>query len=386
MIKSFSPATCAFDCEWVPCPITARRLLNLPAGCSDREASEAVWRAYAKEDGERPFLKLVLCKVVTISAVFRAATPESHIVLELFTGDCDEHGEAHLITSFLERVAGGGLQLWGFNSASADLPILKQRAIALDAPLPKFSRRPPKPWEGMDYHDARNSDAHIDILEQIGAFGGGAAKPKLHELAVACGLPGKLDVAGDNVAEMYLAGRIAEIREYNETDAVTTHLLMLRLAHVAGFLSDDSYHCELLAVEKLLQEQIGKGKTQFEKFRKNWGGTSGELREAGAKPPPSAAAEIPAEQATRLRERWKEFQVKIKAKHGPNLPAALQAVRGITVSGRTMGFYFGSNEFSRDMCLKYCDLLEAETAEFLGEEHLALEFMTGEPPSSSRPT
>lgn len=380
MLKTFSPTTCAFDCEWVPCPATARRLLNLTADCSDREATEAVWHAYAKEDGERPFLKLVLCKVVTISAVFRAATPEGHIVLELFTADCDEHGEAHLITSFLERVAGGGLQLWGFNSASADLPILKQRAIALDAPLPKFSKRPPKPWEGMDYHDARNSDAHIDILEQIGAFGGGAAKPKLHELAVACGLPGKLDVAGDEVAEMYLGGRIAAIREYNETDAVTTHLLMLRLAHVAGFLSTDSYRCELLAVERLVKEQIARGKVQFEKFWENWQRTTGDAPEAEARLS-GAAVESPAEKAVQLRERWKEFLAKIKAEHGPNLPAALHAVRGITVSGQTMGLYFGGNEFSRNMCLKHGDLLTAEAAGFLGETGLTLEFMTGDPPS-----
>ena len=31
MIKSLSQHTCAFDCEWVPCPTTARRLLGLPA-------------------------------------------------------------------------------------------------------------------------------------------------------------------------------------------------------------------------------------------------------------------------------------------------------------------------------------------------------------------
>ena len=63
---------------------------------------------------------------------------------------------------------------------------------------------------------------------------------------------------------MYLEGRIAEIREYNETDAVTTHLLMLRLAHVAGLLADDPYRGELLAVEKLVKEQAAGGKVQFE--------------------------------------------------------------------------------------------------------------------------
>ena len=381
MIKSFLPATCAFDCEWVPCPATAQRLLNLPLDISDREATDAVYRAYAKEDGERPFLKLVLCKVVTISAVFRAATAEGHIVLELFTGDCDEHGEAHLITSFLERVAGGGLQLWGFNSASADLPILKQRAIALDAPLPKFFKRPPKPWEGMDYHDARNSDAHIDILEHIGAFGGGAAKPKLHELAVACGLPGKLDVAGDEVAELYLRGRLSEIREYNETDAVTTHLLMLRLAHVAGLLHDDPYRAELLAVEKLVQEQMAAGKKQFEKFWKAWKGAAEPARSfrgvASTEMAPNAAELI-----SQLRQHWKQIVARVKADHSIQLAAALQSVRGIGASDDALTLYFGKNDYARGKCEEQARYLAEVVGEALQRPTLTLNCAMGDKPTA----
>jgi 3'-5' exonuclease len=382
MIKHFSPATCAFDCEWVPCPTTARRLLALPPGCSDREATEAVWRAYAREDGERPFLKLVLCKVVTIAALFRAATPEGHIQLELFSQDCDAHGEAHLITTFLERVAGGGLQLWGYNSASSDLPILKQRAIALDAPLPKFFKRPPKPWEGMDYHAARNSDAHIDILEQIGAFGGGAAKPKLHELALACGFPGKLDVRGGDVAELYLEGRIAAIREYNETDAVTTHLLMLRLAHVAGLLPDEPYRGELLAVEKLVKAQAAAGKAQFAQFWTAWKGAGSGAALPGSEQEPGAphGEEKDAEQAARLQAHWKEFLAQIKAEHGPQLVAALNAVRGFAVDSGAVTLYFGSNEFSRNLCRQQAQVVAAHLAAFLALKAVTAEFQMGEAP------
>jgi hypothetical protein len=43
MLKTFSPNTCAFDCEWTPCPSTGRRLLGLPANTDDRTATAAVW-------------------------------------------------------------------------------------------------------------------------------------------------------------------------------------------------------------------------------------------------------------------------------------------------------------------------------------------------------
>lgn len=275
MLKSFSPKTCAFDCEWVPCPVTARRLLNLAPDCTDGEAMEAAWAHYRKADGApdfRPFLKLVLSKVVSIAAVFREADRGGAVRLRLLSGHAETHGESELIRRFLEYVAEHKYQLWGFNSAGSDLPILKQRAIALGVPCPQFSKRPNKPWEGYDYHDARNSDAHMDILDLIGAYNG-AAKPSLHELARACGIPGKLCTAGEDVAGLYLDGRVNEIVEYNETDAVTTHLLMLRIALHAGQLTSQAYQGEMAAAEKLVQEQITAGKAAFALFRAAWQAT-----------------------------------------------------------------------------------------------------------------
>ncbi len=111
----------------------------------------------------------------------------------------------------------------------------------------------------------------MDILEIIGGYGAGPKKPKLHEFAVACGFPGKLDVDGAEVADLYLDGRIQEIVEYNETDAVTTHLLMLRLALHAGQLAPAQYAAEIGAVEQLVAEQAAKGKGQMAKFAAAWG-------------------------------------------------------------------------------------------------------------------
>ncbi len=46
MLKSFSPYTCAFDCEWSPCLATARRLLGLAGDVDDHTATAAVWEHY----------------------------------------------------------------------------------------------------------------------------------------------------------------------------------------------------------------------------------------------------------------------------------------------------------------------------------------------------
>ena len=166
MIKSLSQHTCAFDCEWVPCPTTARRLLALPPDTDDRAAMEAVWACYRGADDapeSRPFLKLVLSQVVSIAVVMRDVDTDGTVHLKLGARSVAMCPEGELIQRFLEKVAADHYQLWGYNSSTADLPILVQRAIALGVPCPTFSKRPKKPWEGYDYHDGRNSDAHLVI-------------------------------------------------------------------------------------------------------------------------------------------------------------------------------------------------------------------------------
>jgi 3'-5' exonuclease len=270
MLRTFGDRTCAFDVEWGPCPDTARRLLKLPPETSDADAARAVWRHYAKEGEEQPFLKLALSKVLSIGAILRERTPEGAIRLTLSGRGVDEMDEGELIRRFLEHVAGKQYQLWGFNSSAADLPILRQRAIALGVACPRFAARPAKPWLGMDYFDTRTSDAHMDILQLLAGFNRGAAMPSLDEFCAACGLPGKLDVDGGQVGELFLQGEIRCIVEYNEIDALITHLLALRLALHAGKLAGEQYAAEIQAVRDLVQTQIDLGKAQFIQFAAAW--------------------------------------------------------------------------------------------------------------------
>ncbi len=67
----------------------------------------------------------------------------------------------------------------------------------------------------------------MDILEIIGGRIGCSNHPKLGEFAGRA-VPAQLDVDSPPVADL-TTGRLDEIAEYNETDAVTTHLLMLRI-------------------------------------------------------------------------------------------------------------------------------------------------------------
>lgn len=253
MIKRFADEIWAFDVEWVPDVASGRRTYALPSDMDDRAVLEEMWRrGGADADTPRPFLKTVLCRVVSIAAVIRKRTESgsvSQLLHSLPQPGADPLDEAGLLARFLTAVGKAKPQLVGFNSQSADLPILLQRSLATRLSLPEFCRRPGKPWEGVDYF-ARGSDSHVDLKEEF--CGWGRATPSLHELATVCRIPGKLDTEGDDVIDLWLDGNIRRIVQYNECDALTTYLLWLRAALLAGHVTEDEHDRETAQLEALL--------------------------------------------------------------------------------------------------------------------------------------
>jgi hypothetical protein len=254
VIKFVSPEVWAFDLEWVPDPDSGRRAYGLPATLDDAAVVEEMWqRGGATEEEPRPFLKTVLCRIVSVSAVIRKRDDHGHVSHTLHSlpalDEQGPHAEADLIARFLGAAGKHKPQLVGFNSLSADLPILLQRSLAHGLSLPEFCHRPDKPWEGVDYF-ARSGDHHVDLKELF--CGRGRATPSLHELATVCGIPGKLHTSALDVADLWRAGDLPAIVRYNECDALTTFLVWLRAALLSGHVAPAAYAQEVGDLEALL--------------------------------------------------------------------------------------------------------------------------------------
>ena len=85
MIKLVKDRVWAFDIEWVPDPVAGRVLHGL-TGASDREAMEALWRAGgASTEDPTPFIKTVLCRIVSIAAVERLMRGAGDVVVNLMS-------------------------------------------------------------------------------------------------------------------------------------------------------------------------------------------------------------------------------------------------------------------------------------------------------------
>ncbi|MFT4571866.1 MAG: putative PolB exonuclease-like 3'-5' exonuclease [Hyphomicrobiaceae bacterium] len=257
MFKSVQRRVWAFDAEWIPDPLAAQLLHDLPCDVEDRTAMEALWRAGgATAEDPTPFLKLAVCRVVSIAAVERIADQRGGkasvrlMSLPRDSSDKNQCSEAAVLSTFLGAAGEHRPQLVGFNSLDSDLKIFIQRALILGITAPKFCARPAKPWEGVDYF-AKGGEWNVDIKDAIGGWG--KATPSLHQLAVQCGVPGKMDVDGNAVADLWLAGRLDEIVAYNECDALTTYLVWLRTAHLGGFFDTREYEAEQAILEELLE-------------------------------------------------------------------------------------------------------------------------------------
>lgn len=127
-----------------------------------------------------------------------------------------------------------------------------QRGVVLGLAAPAFCQRPAKPWEGVDYF-ARTNDGHIDLLDVLSSWGN--TMPSLHQLAVLSGIPGKRDLDGSHIVDLWRDGDRQRIIEYNMCDALSTYLLWLRMTHFAGFLSTEAYEEEQDRVRTLLAEK-----------------------------------------------------------------------------------------------------------------------------------
>lgn len=262
-----------FDLEWVPDAAGAKRLFDLPDETTELEAMQTLWEhspQYDAEKNPRPFLKYMFSRVVSIAFLSRKTfyNKDRERVTEFALNslpklplDSVDVDEASIIDRFLYFVGERRPQLVGFNSAESDLQVLIQRGLINEVTAPAFNERPNKPWEGPDYFDARNSEAHFDLLTKFSNRGG--MSPRLDELAKLCGFPGKIDVHGDQVTALWLDRNLTKIVEYNQIDTLNTYLVWLRLVYFAGQISEEDYINEQEQFREFLENETAKPEKAF---------------------------------------------------------------------------------------------------------------------------
>jgi len=108
-------------------------------------------------------------------------------------------------------------------------------------------------------------------LKLFSPSGNRAMMPGLNEIAKLCGFPGKLDISGQHVSDLWLAGELDKIVEYNQIDALNTYLVWLRVVYFCGKINDVQYDNEITAFREFLAAEIADGaKPHLQQFMDKW--------------------------------------------------------------------------------------------------------------------
>ncbi len=250
-----------FDIETVPDPRMGRRWLRLDAGVSDSAVRRQMAEARKEQTGgQSEFLKPPFHQVVAISA---ALIDDSGVIRRLGPlGDVLD-GEAVLLRDFFQVIDELAPRLVGWNTSGFDLPTLLYRAIAHGIATPGFYKIG-EPYHG--YRKRYDEESHLDLMDVLSGYGA-SARVSLDEMALMMGVPGKLDVDGQDVVNLFESGQIERIRQYCSHDVLTTTLIFMHYAHHRGWLDDGGMQTLSASAWRWIAEDESN---QWDSFRDVW--------------------------------------------------------------------------------------------------------------------
>jgi 3'-5' exonuclease len=236
----------AFDIETIPDVDLGRRLFDV-ADLDDAAVAKVMFFKQ-KQARQTDFLPLPQHRIVAISAVLR-----NRDGVRIFSIGEESSSERDLVQRFFDGLDRYSPVLVSWNGGGFDLPVLHYRALKLGVDAHRY-------WEvGESDREFRYNNylnrfhwRHIDLMDVLSGYGS-SGRASLEQVAQLIGLPGKLGMSGERVWPAYLAGDLAGIRDYCETDALNTYLIYLRFELMRGELDTRRYEEELAQVRAKLE-------------------------------------------------------------------------------------------------------------------------------------
>lgn len=260
-----------FDIETVPDTDAVPNLVGEVG--PDMAERRAALEAYHLEatGGQNAFPRQPFHKVVAVS--FLAAEietdgrHETYFLKELRSGGTEDSPEYDLVKGFFQYLDKFRPRLVSYNGRGFDLPVLRHRAMVHGITAFAYHDTSNK-WENYTARYAQ--DFHCDLQEALTDFGAASRGLKLNEVCSVLGFPGKFGVDGSQVAPMYDEGRVAEIRDYCETDVLNTYLVYLRYQLTRGRITKDGYNRAVADAVALIEAERGE-RAHLGEFLDAWG-------------------------------------------------------------------------------------------------------------------
>ncbi len=218
---------CVFDCESIPDSELIRRSFGFEG--SDLEVSlKAI--EYEKERSGSEFLPLPFHKIVSICAVI-----SDNFGRFIKVNKIEGEDEKTMIYNFFDFIEKRNPRLVSFNGKNYDMPLLVLRALKYNVKAASYLDTQSQRWN--NYKTRFSELKHCDMFEALGAFRG----LRLDTLCLMLDLPGKYDMSGDLVMNLYYEKELEKIHEYCESDTLNTYMLFLKYELIKGNLSEEDY-------------------------------------------------------------------------------------------------------------------------------------------------
>ncbi len=141
---------------------------------------------------------------------------------------------------------GPPVKLVTFNGIGFDLPLMEMAAFRYGVSGKahfELSRRRP-------------DSGHLDLMDWMTNSGAIRLAGGLDVLSKLLGIPGKMEVRGEQVYAMYLEGKLQEINDHCMHDTLDTYFVLLRTRVLTGELSLEDEHRAALRARDWLQRQV----------------------------------------------------------------------------------------------------------------------------------
>lgn len=124
-----------------------------------------------------------------------------------------------------------------FNGRSFDMPLMELAAYRYGVSSADWFNDAGRAYEQP--RNRYNSVSHIDLQDIMVNYGASRFSGGLDLAATILGKPGKMNVRGDMVQDMYEAGEIAKINDYCRCDVLDTYFVFLRTRVITGKITLD---------------------------------------------------------------------------------------------------------------------------------------------------
>jgi len=177
-----------------------------------------------------------------------------HVITEHFWRGWEAYGRPTLVT---------------YNGRTFDVPLLELAAFRYGLSLPRWFDQA----GGRAYQQPRNrynASAHLDLHDLMTNYGACRFSGGLNLTANLLGKPGKMEVEGHMVQDLFNEGKLQEINDYCRCDVLDTYFVFLRSRVLVGKLKLQREQ-QLIAHTKRWLEDRADTATVFRTYLDRWG-------------------------------------------------------------------------------------------------------------------